>query len=63
MSLDLLDRRIMALQDQSERLGELLADPHPGLISWVIAVSNAVERLNDILDGKLDHALPQVPQS
>lgn len=40
-----LDERIQELKDKNERLTRLLADPQPGLGTWAMMVSRALDSL------------------
>lgn len=50
----IVERRIHLLTEATRRLAALLADPHPGLFTWMLAVPRAVAELNAILNGERD---------
>jgi len=39
---------IKELRDQCDKVLKLLNDPHPGLVTWVIAVANNLKKLREL---------------
>lgn len=48
------EERIRKLKVQSERLRGLLADPHPGLYTWVWNLESCRREIDAVMDGKRD---------
>jgi hypothetical protein len=49
--MDAVDLRIDQLRECNQRLTALLADPNPGLVTWVAAVVNVINKMRNIANG------------
>lgn len=52
--MSIVEQRIEWLKEANEKLGQLLADPHPGLGTWLQAVVNATNDIDNIMKGRKD---------
>lgn len=43
-----MGEQIETLKERTKRLQDLLADPHPGLFTWVEAVGRAIDDVADL---------------
>jgi hypothetical protein len=51
-----LDDRVVLLKESTRKLSALLDDPHPGLHTWIVAVTRQIAAINAIADGEHDAA-------
>lgn len=49
-----VERRVELLKEQSDRLSLLLADPYPGLMTWLSAVPAVTDEIAAIMRGERD---------
>lgn len=52
--MSVIEKRIELLKEESRKLSSLLADPHPGLSSWLSFVWDVRCEIVAIMDGERD---------
>lgn len=53
-SHEVAERRIEKIKRQSDLLVKLLADQHPGLVTWVSALCTCIEEMHAVIEGQRD---------